>query len=214
VEQKGVQVMVALDVSPSMLAQDVKPDRLSRAKMEIVELMDALGGDEVGLILFSGASFLQFPLTTDYATARSFVDAARPEAVSRQGTAIGEAIETALRSFNTRRASQKVLVLLTDGVNNTGEIDPLTAAEAARTLGIKVYTVGMGKTGRVPVPVVDAFGRQTITYRQSELDEETLRAIAEKTGGLYFRAEDTAGLQRIYADINRLEKSQIEIQHY
>ncbi|UCC63145.1 MAG: VWA domain-containing protein, partial [Anaerolineae bacterium] len=129
VEQEGIEVMIALDVSRSMLAQDIKPDRLSRAKLEIADLMDRLGGDEIGLVLFSGASFIQFPLTSDYATARSFLDNARPEVISRAGTAIGDAIRTAMSGFDMKRASQKVIVLITDGEDH-GD-DTLAMAEQA-----------------------------------------------------------------------------------
>ncbi|MDH3675474.1 MAG: VWA domain-containing protein, partial [Anaerolineae bacterium] len=129
VEQQGIEVMVALDVSNSMLAQDVKPDRLSRAKLEISDLMDRLGGDEIGLVLFSGASFIQFPLTSDYTTARTFLDNARPEVISKQGTNIGDAIRTAMSGFDANRSSQKVIVLITDGENLEG--DALTMAQTA-----------------------------------------------------------------------------------
>ncbi len=215
VEQKGVQVMVALDVSPSMLAQDVKPDRLSRAKMEIVELMDALGGDEIGLILFSGASFLQFPLTTDYATARSFVDAARPEAVSRQGTAIGEAIETALRSFNTRRASQKVLVLLTDGEDHAS--NTLQSARKAAEQGVLIYAIGFGTPQGAPIPLHDEVGGVSGFLKDrrgevviSRLDEAVLQRLAQDTNARYYRAS-ASGLEirALAGEIKTLKQAEL-----
>jgi Ca-activated chloride channel family protein len=127
---------------------------------------------------------------------------------------MGMGLANAANMLKDSKVKSKVVILLTDGVNNSGEIDPLTAAEAAKSLAIKVYTIGMGRPGKVPVPVTDAFGRKTVTYEESQLDEETLKAIAEKTGGLYYRAEDTTGLQKIYDDINQLEKSRIEVQRY
>ena len=152
VEQEGIEVMVALDISKSMLAQDVKPDRLSRAKMEIADLMERLGGDEIGLVLFSGASFVQFPLTSDYATARTFLDNARPEVISRPGTAIGDAIQTAMRGFDMNRPSQKVIVLITDGEDHEG--DALAMARTAAEQGIRIYTIGFGSPEGEPKPMV------------------------------------------------------------
>jgi len=217
VKGEGVDIALALDISGSMAALDFKPqNRLEAAKQVIGDFIEKRTYDRIGLIVFASTAFHQCPPTVDHAVLARLLEEVRlaTDLGIEDSTAMGIGLANAANMLKTSTVKSRVVILLTDGVNNTGEIDPLTAAEAARTLGIKVYTVGMGKTGRVPVPVVDAFGRQTITYRQSELDEETLRAIAEKTGGLYFRAEDTAGLQRIYADINRLEKSQIEIQHY
>ena len=193
VEQEGVQVMVALDISPSMLAEDVRPNRLFLAKQAISELMDHLGGDEVGLVLFSGASFIQFPLTSDYTTARSFLENASPNLISRAGTAIGEAIDTAVRGFDSQRTSQKVIVILTDGENQDSE--PLAAAQAAAEQGVIIYTIGFGAPEGQPIPVYDARG-QLLGYKQdvqgnvvmSRLDETTLQEIAALGNGRYFPA--------------------------
>jgi Ca-activated chloride channel family protein len=207
VEQEGIQVMVALDVSNSMLAQDIKPDRLSRAKMEIADLMARLGGDEIGLVLFSGASFVQFPLTSDYATAMTFLDNARPEVISRPGTAIGDAIRTAMTGFDTNRASQKVIVLITDGEDHGG--DALSMAEVAAEQGVLLYTIGFGSPDGEPIPEYNARG-EVVDYKRdqngevvlSRLDEATMQQIAEIGGGKYFRA--TAGGSELAALVDEL----------
>ena len=217
VEQQGIEVMVALDVSNSMLAQDIKPDRLSRAKLEIADLMTRLGGDEIGLVLFSGASFIQFPLTSDYATARMFLDNARPEVISNPGTNIGAAIRTAMSGFDYNRASQKVIVLITDGEDH--DANTMAIAQQAADQGIMLYTIGFGSPQGEPIPQYNDQG-EVIGYKKdqngevvlSRLDEATLQQIADATGGLYFRAEDAAGLQQIYDQINQLEKSDVEVQ--
>ena len=152
VEQRGVQLMVALDVSRSMLSQDVKPSRLDRAKLEISDLISRLEGDTIGIVLFSGASFNQFPLTADYATARAYLNIASPKAISRPGTVIGEAIGTAMGGFNDLRVSQKVIIIMTDGENHEG--DPVEAARQAAAEGAVIYTVGFGSPEGVPVAVV------------------------------------------------------------
>lgn len=215
VEQEGIEVMVALDVSNSMLAQDIKPDRLSRAKMEIADLMNRLDGDEIGLVLFSGASFVQFPLTSDYATAMTFLDNARPEVISRPGTAIGDAIRTAMSGFDTTRSSQKVIVLITDGEDHEGEA--VTVAEMAAEQGIVLYTIGFGSPQGEPIPKYDQRG-EVIGYRQdqngevvlSRLDETTLQQIAEIGGGQYFRAAaDGSELSALVDELATLQEAEI-----
>ena len=185
--------MVALDISRSMLAQDLKPTRLDRAKLEISDLISRLDGDEVGIVLFSGASFIQFPLTSDYATARTYLNHASPNAITRQGTVIAEAIETAMVGFSTERENQKVIVIMTDGENHEG--DPITAAREAAAQGAVIYTVGFGSAEGGAVPEYDERGEIT-SYRQdaqgqvliSRIDEVALQQIAESGGGRYFRA--------------------------
>jgi Ca-activated chloride channel family protein len=215
VEQEGIEVMVALDVSQSMLAQDIKPDRLSRAKMEIADLMGRLGGNEIGLVLFSGASFIQFPLTSDYATARSFLDNARPEVISRPGTAIGDAIRTAMAGFDMNRTSQKVIVLITDGENH--ESDALGMAEQAASQGIMLYTIGFGSAQGEPIPQYNAHG-EVVGYKQdaqgevvlSRLDEATLQQIAEVGGGQYYRATaDGSELAALVSELDTLQKAEL-----
>ena len=223
VEQEGIQVMVALDISQSMLAQDIKPDRLSRAKMEIADLMDRLGGDEIGLVLFSGASFIQFPLTSDYGTARVFLDNARPGVISRPGTAIGEAIYTAMSGFDQNRASQKVIVLITDGEDHEG--DAAAMAQRAAEQGIMIYTIGFGSPEGDPIPVYNDRG-EVVGYKKdqngevvlSRLDEATLQQIAEIGGGQYYRATASGGeLDALISDLGALQKaelaSRVEVQH-
>ena len=163
VEQGGVQVMVALDISRSMLAQDLKPTRLDRAKLEISDLISRLEGDEIGIVLFSGASFIQFPLTSDHATARTYLNHASPNAITRQGTVITEAIETAMAGFSTERETQKIIVIMTDGENHEG--DPVMAARQAAELGAVIYTVGFGSPEGGAVPYITSAGKSPDTAR-------------------------------------------------
>ena len=215
VEQEGIEVMVAMDVSQSMLAQDIKPDRLSRAKMEIADLMARLGGDEIGLVLFSGASFVQFPLTSDYSPARSFLDNARPDVISRPGTAIGDAIRTAMSGFDSSRASQKVIVLITDGEDHEG--DALAMAEMASEQGILIYTIGFGSSQGEPIPEYNARG-EVMGYKRDQsgevvlslLDEATLQQIAEVGGGKYYRASASGGeLTALVEELNTLQTAEL-----
>jgi Ca-activated chloride channel family protein len=216
VMQKGVQVMVVLDTSKSMLVEDVKPDRLTRAKMDISELMNRLNGDEVGLTVFSGASFTLFPLTSDYNTARSFLDIARPGIVSRPGTAIGDAIRTALLGFDKARTSQKVIVLMTDGEDDQSAMD--AAAKEAAKAGAMIYPIGFGSNTGDVIPEFDEQGQligvkkdssgQTVV---SALNETALRDIASITGGHYYPATtDGSELDALSADLNRLQKGDIQ----
>ncbi|UCG22878.1 MAG: VWA domain-containing protein, partial [Chloroflexota bacterium] len=184
IQQEGLQVMVALDVSQSMLAEDVKPSRLDRAKLEIADLMQRLDGDEIGLVLFSGASFVQVPLTSDYQSALNYMDSAGPNSISRPGTVIGEAIRTAASAFDPELSSQKVLVVMTDGEDK--ETDPLAAAQEAADQDILIYTIGFGTPEGEPIPEVNQFG-ETVAYKTddqgdvvlSSLDETTLQSIAQ-----------------------------------
>lgn len=215
VEQEGLQVMVALDVSESMLAEDIKPTRLTRAKLEISDLMDRLNGDEIGLVLFSGASFIQFPLTTDYATARSYLDSAGPHSISRPGTAIGDAIRTAQAGFDPNLDSQKVLILMTDGEDH--ETDPIGAAQAAAEEGILIYTIGFGTAEGTPVPQTDQWGN-VVGYKQdaqgnmvlSRLDEGLMQELATVGHGRYFQASaDGSELDALLAEIDTLQRTQL-----
>jgi Ca-activated chloride channel family protein len=218
VEQQGIEVMVALDVSNSMLAQDVKPDRLSRAKLEIADLMTRLGGDEIGLVLFSGASFIQFPLTSDYATARMFLDNARPEVISNPGTNIGAAIRTAMSGFDHNRASQKVIVLITDGEDH--DANTLAMAQQAADQGIMLYTIGFGSPQGEPIPQYNEQG-EVVGYKKdqnsevvlSKLDEATLQQIAQIGNGQYFRAAADGGeLGALVSELNTLQKGELSSQ--
>lgn len=218
VTQEGVQIMAVLDVSSSMLAQDLQPDRLTRAKQTLVELMARLGGDEVGLVLFSGASFIQFPLTSDYATAQAFLAAAQPGIISRAGTALGEALQTALDGFDARRASQKVILVLTDGESH--DDDPVAAAGQAAAAGAVVYAIGFGSPDGEPIPERDAAGAISGYKRDqagqvvlSRLDEATLQAVAAAGNGRYYRAS-AAGteLDDLFAELEGMQTAQFQSQ--
>lgn len=218
VERQGLQLMIALDVSKSMLAEDIKPNRLSRAKLEIVDLMNRLGGDETGLVLFAGASFIQLPLTSDYATARSFVDAARPEVISKPGTAIGEALRTAMSGFDPKRASQKVIVLITDGEDH--EANTLDVAREIADEGVMIYAIGFGSPQGEPIPQHDAQGQVT-GYKKdqqgevvlSKLDEITLQQIAQIGHGQYYRASAGGSeLEALVSELNQLQKAELATQ--
>jgi len=216
VEQEGVQVMVALDVSKSMLAQDIKPDRLTRAKMEISELMDRLDGDEIGLVLFSGASFIQFPLTSDYNTARLFLNNANPSVISRPGTEIGDAIRTAVGGFDDQRSSQKVIVIVTDGENH--QPDAIAQAQKAAEQDILIYTIGFGSSQGEPIPefgpdgavvgyLTDQSGQTVLT----RLDEGTLKEIAQAGSGRYFPASaDGSELAALTSELDKLQAAQLD----
>ena len=215
VEHRGVQVMVALDISRSMLAQDLKPTRLERAKLEISDMMSQLTGDEVGIVLFSRASFIQFPLTFDYATARTYLRNANPDIISRQGTVIAKAIETAMTGFNEERVSQKIIVIMTDGENHEG--DPIGAARQAAADGAVIYTVGFGSPEGEPIPVYDAQGNVT-GYREddqgrvviSSLDEATLQEVARAGGGRYFRAAERGAIAGLVDEIQSFQDESLE----
>ncbi len=216
VEQEGLQVMVALDVSQSMLAEDTKPNRLARAKLEISDLMNRLNGDEIGLVVFSGASFIQFPLTSDYNTARMYLDGANPNVISRPGTAIGDAIRTAVNGFDESLDSQKVLLVISDGED--AETDPIAAAQEAADAGVLIYTIGFGTPEGEPVPVLDQAGN-VVDYKRnaqgevilSKLDETTLQEIAQIGGGQYYRAAADAGeLDSLLAELDTLQIARLE----
>ena len=215
VEQGGVQVMVALDISRSMLAEDLKPNRLDRAKLEISDLISRLEGDEVGIVLFSGASFIQFPLTSDYASARTYLNHASPNAITRQGTVIAEAIETSMAGFSTEREHQKVIVIMTDGESHEG--DSIAAARQAAEQGAAIYTVGFGSPDGAPVPTHDERGEIT-GYSQdregnvliSKIDEAALQQIAENGGGRYFRATDSGAIAGLAEEIQSFQDRSLQ----
>ncbi|MDE7005928.1 MAG: VWA domain-containing protein [Alistipes sp.] len=209
---EGIDIMLAIDVSGSMLARDFKPDRITAAKEVAASFIADRYGDRIGLAVFAGEAFTQSPLTTDQATLQTLLARIR-SGVIEDGTAIGNGLATAINRLRESEAKSKVVILLTDGVNNRGEIAPLTAAEIAKAQGIRVYTIGVGTQGMAPYPAVDIYGTPTggTVMAKVEIDEKTLRAIAEQTGGQYFRATDKAKLQAIYDQINRLEKSKVEV---
>ncbi len=213
---EGVEIALALDISGSMASLDFEPNnRLEAAKEVIADFVEERPYDKLGLVIFSSEAFSQSPLTLDHKMLNRALDQVQlaTDLGIDDGTAIGLGIANAANMLTNSEAESKVVILLTDGVNNSGQIDPLTAAEAAKALGIKVYTIGAAKTGMVPVPTDTLFGTQ-VTYQESQLDEATLQQVAEITGGRYYRAEDTEGLRQIYEEINALEKSQVEIEVY
>lgn len=216
IKGEGVDISLALDISGSMASLDFEPDnRLETAKRVIKDFVAERPFDRVSLTVFASQAFSQSPLTIDHAVLTRLlgdVDLA-PNLNIEDGTAIGLGLANAANMLKDSSAKSKIVVLLTDGVNNAGQIDPLTAAQAAKTLGIKVYTIAAGRTGEVPVPQRDLFGER-IVMMESVIDEPTLMEIAEITGGLFFRAEDADGLRQIYDEINELEKSEIEIRTF
>ena len=217
---EGVEIALALDISGSMASLDFEPkNRLEAAKQVISDFIEERPYDKIGLVVFASEAFSQSPLTLDRKmTARSLDQVELATDLNLDdGTAIGLGLANAANMLTNSDAESKVIILLTDGVNNSGQIDPLTAAEAAKALGIKVYTIGAARPGQVPVPVQTLLGGTDVVYQESVLDEEILQQVADITGGKYYRAEDTAGLRAIYDEINQLEKSEVEVQvfnHY
>ena len=209
----GIDIVLSMDISGTMLARDFKPDRLTAAKRLAAEFVAERRGDRIAVVAFAGESFTQAPLTSDQATIETMLSRLR-SGVVEDGTAIGNGLATAINRLRESGAKSKVIILLTDGVNNRGQISPLMAAEIARDMGIKVYTIGVGTLGRAPYPAVDIFGNQTTVMADVEIDEELLKEIASKTGGKYYRAVDNEALREIYAEINTLEKSEVQVTNY
>lgn len=212
-DAEGIDIVMAIDVSTSMLARDFAPDRITAAKEVAAQFVAARPADRIGLVVFAGESLTQSPLTTDKATLQTLLGRIR-SGVIEDGTAIGNGLATSINRLRESEAKSKVIILLTDGVNNRGQISPLTAAQIAAEYGIRVYTIGVGKRGKAPYPVTDMFGNATVMQLDVEIDEEVLQKIADQTGGKYFRATDKHKLAEIYAEIDSLEKSKVEISQY
>jgi Ca-activated chloride channel family protein len=216
IKGEGVDISLAIDISGSMASLDFEPNnRLDAAKRVIEDFVAQRPYDRVGMTVFASEAFSQSPLTIDHNVVIRLLgrlDLA-PELGIDDGTAIGLGLANAANMLKDSQADSRVVILLTDGVNNAGQIDPLTAAEAANTLGIKVYTIGMGRPGQVPIPQQTLFGEQVV-MAESQVDEATLQQIADITGGKFFRAYDTNELAQVYDEINQLEKSEIEIQTF
>jgi Ca-activated chloride channel family protein len=210
--KEGIDIMMVIDVSTSMLAEDLKPNRLEAAKDVAASFINGRPNDNIGLVVFSGESFTQCPLTTDHTVLLNLFKDIRSRMIS-DGTAIGLGLANAISRIKDSQAISKVIILLTDGSNNMGEIAPVTAAEIAKAFGIRVYTIGVGKKGMAPYPFQTAFG---IQYQNIpvEIDENTLNQIATTTGGQYFRAQDNASLKSIYAEIDQMEKTKISVQEF
>ncbi len=209
VSTEGIDIVMALDISGSMLARDFKPDRLEAAKNVATEFISGRPYDRIGLVVFSGESFTQCPLTTDHAVLINLLREVQSGMIE-DGTAIGMGLATAINRIKDSQSKSKVIILLTDGVNNMGEIAPATAADIAKTYNIRVYTIGVGTMGMAPYPVQTPFGTQ-FQNMPVEIDEPILREIASKTGGMYFRATNNATLSEIYSQIDKLEKSKIDV---
>ncbi|MCC6397091.1 MAG: VWA domain-containing protein [Bacteroidetes bacterium] len=220
VKQEGADLFIVLDLSLSMKAEDIKPNRLEKAKLEIHNLIDRLGGDRIGLIVFAGEAYTQFPLTTDYSAANLFLDVLDVDAVSLPGTAIGVAIERAMESFDFKEQTSKVIVIITDGENTEGDV--FEAAEAAAAKGVLLYTIGMGSPTGAPIPVYNASGRQTDFKRDrmgnvvvSKLDEASLEKIALIGNGKYFRGTTSQDeLDAIYKDVSALQKKEFGVKQF
>ena len=212
ISTEGIDIVLLLDVSGSMLAEDFTPNRISAAKQVAEDFIDGRQNDRIGLVIFSGESFTQCPLTTDYAVLKNLLHQVKNGMIV-DGTAIGMAIANGVNRLKDSKAKSKVMILLTDGVNNRGEVDPITAARIATTYGVRIYTVGVGAEGEAPYPVQTPFGirRQLIPV---DLDEKALSAIADMTGGKYFRATDNNKLMAIYKEIDKLERTKIEVTAY
>ncbi|HBG42251.1 MAG TPA: aerotolerance regulator BatA [Porphyromonadaceae bacterium] len=210
-ETQGIDMVMALDVSGSMLAQDLKPDRLQAAKKVAAEFITDRQNDNIGLVIFAGESFTQCPLTTDHKVLLNLLNDV-DFGLIEDGTAIGLGLANAVNRLKDSESESKVVILLTDGTNNRGQIAPLTAADLARSYGIRVYTVGVGTKGMAPTPVQTPFGIR-MQNMQVDIDEKTLTEIAALTGGQYFRAEDTEGLRNIYHEIDEMEKYLISVQN-
>ena len=213
VKTEGIDIVIAFDISSSMLARDFEPNRLEAAKEVAIEFIKNRPDDRIGLVVYSGESFTQCPLTTDHDKLINLFEQLENGMVT-DGTAIGMGLANAVNRLKESAAKSKVVILLTDGESNMGSIPPITAAEIAITFGVKVYTIGVGTKGQAPMPVQDMFGRVRYQNMDVNIDEETLTQIAELTNGQYFRATDNASLESIYAEIDALEKTIIEETQY
>lgn len=212
VDTEGIDIVFAMDVSTSMLARDFTPDRISAAKDIAIEFISQRPSDRMGLVVFAGESYTQCPLTTDRATLINLMKEVQTGLID-DGTAIGNGLATAVARMKDSDAPSRVVILLTDGVNNMGEVAPETAAEIAKTYGIRVYTIGVGDNGTAPYPVMTPFGVQ-VQQVQVEIDEPLLRSIASATGGRYFRATDNTKLAEIFGEINKMEKARTTVDSF
>jgi Ca-activated chloride channel family protein len=210
---EGIDIMIASDISGSMLAEDFQPNRLEAGKNIAIEFIKSRPNDRIGLVIFSGESFTQCPLTIDHDVLINLYKDVHYGMIQDM-TAIGDGLATAVNRLKDSGAKSKVIILLTDGSNNTGSIAPLTAAQIAKTFGIRVYTVGIGTNGYAPIPVPTPFGGVQYQNMKVDIDEGTLTKIADITGGKYFRATDNHALQNIYSQIDKLEKAKIQVTQY
>ena len=211
-DTEGIDIVFAMDVSTSMLARDFTPDRISAAKDIAIEFISQRPSDRMGIVVFAGESYIQCPLTTDRATLINLMKEVQTDLIE-DGTAIGNGLATAVARMMDSDAPSRVVILLTDGVNNRGEITPQTAAEIAKTYGVRVYTIGVGANGTAPYPVMTPWGVE-VRNIEVEIDEELLKTVAETTGGRYFRATDNTKLAEIYSEINRMETARTTVDSF
>jgi len=213
VRTEGIDIIMVLDVSTSMLAEDLEPNRLEAAKAVGADFVGGRVNDRIGLVAFAGQAFTQAPLTFDYSVVQSLLGELETGMIE-DGTAVGMGLATAVKRLQASPAESKVVVLLTDGRSNRGEIGPVTAAQMAQALGVRVYTIGAGSQGTARVPIADPRGGTRYAQMQVDIDEASLQEIAELTGGRYFRATDTESLAAIYAEIDELERTEVEIANF
>lgn len=212
VDTEGIDIVFAMDVSTSMLARDFTPDRISAAKDIAIEFISQRPSDRMGIVVFAGESYTQCPLTTDRATLINLMKEVQTGLID-DGTAIGNGLATAVARMKDSDAKSRVIILITDGVNNMGEVAPLTAAEVAKTYGVRVYTIGVGANGTAPYPMMTPFGVQMQNV-QVEIDEDLLKQVADMTGGRYYRATDNTKLAEIYSEINKMEKARTTVDSF
>lgn len=213
VTTEGIDIVLSLDISGSMLARDFLPDRLEAAKEIAISFIDERPNDRIGLVVFSGESFTQCPITTDHKVLKNLFKSVK-SGIIEDGTAIGMGLATSVNRLTESEAKSKVIILMTDGVNNTGYVDPITAIELAKSEGIRVYTIGIGTRGMAPYPVRDVFGRTVYQDMQVEIDEELLVKISAETGGNYWRATNENKLKEIFTEIDKLEKSKVSVSSF
>ena len=218
IEASGIDILLAVDVSGSMEAMDFNlrgqpVNRLKVVKSVVDSFIDDRPNDRIGLIAFGGRPYLVSPVTLDHSWLRKRLEALSVGMVE-DGTAIGSAIATGVNRLHKQEAKSRIMILLTDGMNNSGKVTPLAAAEAAKALNIKVYTIGAGTRGEAPTPVIDPFGRKRLVKTRVDIDEKTLRNVADMTGARYFRATDTSSLERIYQEINKMETTTRKIKQF
>ncbi len=217
ISTEGIDIVIALDVSTSMLAEDFKPNRIEAAKSTALQFIENRKDDRIGLVIFAGESFTQCPITIDHSVLKNLLTKIKSGDI-QDGTAIGDGLATAVSRLRKSDAKSKVIILLTDGVNNMGNIAPITAAEIAKQFDVKVYTIGVGTRGKAPYPQQfrNWFG-QTVTqyvYVDVQIDEELLKQISNMTGGKYFRATNNKALENIYAEIDQMEKTKIDVAYF
>lgn len=213
VNSEGLDIVLSMDISGSMLAEDFKPNRIEAAKKVANEFIQNRPTDRIGLVIFSGESFTQCPLTTDQNILREQIKNIR-SGLLEDGTAIGMGLATAVERLRNSKAKSKIIILLTDGVNNAGLIDPITALEIAKAYKIRVYTIGVGSVGTAPYPAQDPFGNMVMQQMPVQIDEALMQKISKETGGKYYRATDNNSLSKVYKDIDQLEKTKIEINSF